>query len=162
MAISATQALHNKHTPYAAQNVAAIAPTTLEGMSGFKDALNSDAIVTQQTYALNKNSAMSEEQALKVASDMMEAFYTQSFKAIFEETKNEEDETFSMGMTKDIFVEQLAKVLSKNITPTHRRIASIVTTQAENHALMTSQDSEAPLEEVFEKIAKEGGVDVVA
>ena len=163
MTIAAFHGLLEKQSSYQTHKHNMLSPVpTMEGITGFKDALSSKEIMTQQAIAMNQNLVVTDEQALKVAKDMMEAFYTQCFKTLFQEIKSEEDETFSMDMTKDIFVEQLAKTLAQtNITPTHRRIADSVLSKSKNAEEEKGENSEVNLKEAFEDISKERGVDVI-
>gem|GEM_PF-6700156 len=106
----------------------------MHAAEGFKNFLNnpdaaSKAIQTGSSPSsshgikpLNAHKEVTREEALKSAQDMMSSFYSQMFKSMFEEIRGDDD-SHGYGMTKDMFVEQLAQSLGKHISPTHEKIA---------------------------------------
>lgn len=97
-----------------------------------------DGPLMGKVFELNKNTPVTREQAMSSAKDMMEAFYTQTFKALFEEIHEDRDDDesgFATDMTQDIFVEQLAETMGRNVNRTHEKIADLLMKQSGNNAL---------------------------
>lgn len=154
MAVAATQSSISQMLP--SKWIANDAPS-VASVQGFKDAMGAPNIMGQ-AFSLDQNVPITEEKAMKAAMDMMEAFYSQSFKALFEEMdKNQEDNEFATHMTKDIFVEQLAKTMSRNVTSAHQKIVSTLMKEGQN-LLKNEEDEdtqEISLAESFDAVSRE-------
>ncbi len=93
----------------------------------FKDILSGSTIDMAPVLSLN-NQSITKEKALNAAKGIMQGFYTQMFKSIFAEVKNEDNEEndYASSMVKDIFLEQLASVMGKHMTSSHEKIAECI------------------------------------
>lgn len=81
--------------------------------------------------SFNTSKKITREEATKTAQDVMSAFYTSMFKSMFSEIAGE-DESFNYGMTKELFVEQMAKSLGRQHSPTHEHLINAMMRHQEN------------------------------
>lgn len=114
------------------------------------------ALSSQGIKPLNAHKDITREEAIKSAQDMMSAFYSQMFKSMFEEIRGDDD-SHGYGMTKDMFVEQLAQSLGKHVSPTHEKIADHLMKGNANQAsqIPSTDPSTSPLTLVTEAPAAE-------
>lgn len=153
MSVTATQTL----SPQTLHTWVANDSPSVASVQGFKDAMLTQGTLNGM-FNLDGSKPITEQQAMKAATDMMEAFYSQTFKALFEGmNKSEEDNEFATGMTKDIFVEQLAKTMSRHVTSQHQKIASMLMKENQREAKkeIESDVESISLEQTFDEVARE-------
>ena len=96
----------------------------LEKKDSFVDVLKSSHAINP-AFSLNKKPT--KEQAVQAAKDVMQAFYTQFLKMMFENLKDEDDENpYQNDMMRGLLAENLSKTLGQKMTPTHTKIAEVM------------------------------------
>ena len=154
MSVTATQTL----SPQMSHKWVANEGPSVASVEGFKDAMLTQGTLNGM-FNLDGSNPITEQQAMKAATDMMEAFYSQTFKALFEGmNKSEEDNEFATGMTKDIFVEQLAKTMSRHVTSQHQKIASMLMKENQQRDVKKEIENDlesVSLEQTFDEVARE-------
>lgn len=111
----------------------------LEKKDSFVHILQSDKVLKQTTLPLQRQATS--DQALQASKEVMQAFYTQFLKMMFENLKGEDDDSlYQNEMLRGMLAENISKPLSQKITPMHEKIAGVMLKNGEKEDTPQSDD----------------------
>lgn len=96
----------------------------LEKKDSFVNVLQSPHTIKQ---ALPLQKETTHAQALQASKDVMQTFYTQFLKMMFENLNGEDDDSlYQNEMLRGMLAENISKTLSQKVTPMHEKIAGVM------------------------------------